>query len=136
MLLRCNGAILVQQSKLYSKYKSNQSKYYNNRHRVKSLPQLPDDTPMWVQTENSQVPGTIVHQATTPQSYIVSTPRGQLRRNRINLRPRLGRDPVEGMNRISETVQEPANRVEESWDRVVTQSQSGVVIRAPDPLRF
>ncbi|XP_065891689.1 uncharacterized protein [Dysidea avara] len=124
-------------NELHSKYKSDQSKYYNNRHRIKSLPQLPDDTPVWVQTENSQVHGTIVHQAATPRSYIVSTPSGQLRRNRINLRPRLGRKMVEGMNRIPETsVQEPANRVEESQDRVVARSQSGVMIRAPDRLRF
>jgi len=50
----------------------------------------------------------------------VSTPRGQLRRNCIDLRPRLGRDLVDGLNRIPETVQEPANSVGESQDRVVT----------------
>jgi len=36
---------------LHNKYKSNQSKYYNNQHRARSLPQLLDDTGVWVQTE-------------------------------------------------------------------------------------
>ena len=30
---------------LHGKYKANQSKYYDNRHRVRSLPPLPNDTP-------------------------------------------------------------------------------------------
>ena len=90
---------------------------------------------MWVRTEYLEQ-STVIHQATTPLSYIVSTPRGQVRRDRINLRPTLGRDPLEGLNRIPETVQELANSVGESRDRVVTQSQSGVVITAPDRLRL
>ena len=48
------------------------------------------------------------------------------------MKPRLGRDPLEGLNRIPKTVQGLANNEMESRDRVVTQSQSGVVIRAPD----
>ena len=121
---------------LHGKYKANQSKYYDNRHRVRSLPPLPNDTPVWVQTENSQEPGTIVHQAATPRSYLVSTPRGELRRNRINLRPRPGQDDIVETNRAPDTLQEPTDTVEQSQNRVVTRSQSGVRIRAPDRLRF
>jgi len=90
---------------LHGKYKANQNKYYDNRHRVRSLPQLPDDTPVWLQTENSQEPGTIVHQAATPRSYLVSTPREELRRNRVNLRPRPGQDNTVEMNRAPDTLQ-------------------------------
>ena len=107
---------------LHEKYKSGQRKYYNKRHNVRSLPSLPDNTPVWVQTENSQVPGTVVHQASTPRSYIASTPTGSVRRNRINLRNRRERG-------VPETPDEPPGRV-------VTRSQSGVVIRPPDRLRF
>ena len=73
---------------LHEKYKSTQEqeKYYNKRHRVKTLPSLPNNTPIWIQTENTQVPGTVVQQAATPRSYIVSTPTGQIRRNRVSLR--------------------------------------------------
>ena len=66
-------------SKLHQSYKSKQNHYYNRQYRVKSLQNLPDNTPVWVQTENSQVPNTVVQQAATPRSYIVSTPTGQVR---------------------------------------------------------
>jgi len=65
---------------------------------------LPENTPVWVQTENSQVPGTVVHQASTPRSYIVSTPTGSVRRNRINLRNRRERG-------VPETSDKPPGRV-------------------------
>ena len=41
------------------------------------LPSLPYNTPVWIQTENTHIPGTVVEQATTPRSYIISTPTGQ-----------------------------------------------------------
>lgn len=99
-----------------------QDKYYNNQHRVKTLPSLPDNTPVWIQTENSQVPGTVVHQATAPRSYVILTPTGQVRRNRISLRYRRERE-------ITHTVND-------SPSRVVTRSQSGTIIRPPDCSRF
>ena len=83
---------------LHMKYKSMQEKYYNNQHRATSLPSLPDNSPVWVQTESSQVPGTVVQQAATPRSYIVSTPTGQVRRNRISLRHRRERGTTEIAN--------------------------------------
>ena len=77
-----------QLKELHEKYKSSQSEHFNKRHRVRSFPPLPDNTPVLVQTENSHVPGTVVQQASTPQPYILSMPNGQMRRNRINLRIR------------------------------------------------
>ena len=91
---------------LHEKYKSKQENNYNNRHRVKTLPSLPDNTPVWIQTENTHVPGTVVQQAATPRSYIVSTPTGQLRRNRISLRHRRER----GMT-TENNVSEPPRRM-------------------------
>ena len=80
---------------LHQSYKSKQDDYYNRQHRVKSLPNLPDNTPVWVQTENSQVPGTVVQQAATPRSYVVSTPTGQVKRNRVSLRRRRERERLQ-----------------------------------------
>ena len=51
---------------LHDEYKSIQTKHYNKRHCVCSLPLLPNNTPVWVQTENSHVPGTVIQQASTP----------------------------------------------------------------------
>ena len=110
-------------STLHQSYKSKQDDYYNRQHRVKSLPNLPDNTPVWVQTENSQVPGTVVQQAATPRSYVVSTPTGQVRRNRVSLRRRRERETTETVHN------EPPNRV-------VTRSQSGIIIRPPNRLQL
>ena len=42
----------------------------NKQHHVHALSSsLPNNTPVWVQTENSHVPGTVIQQASTPQSY-------------------------------------------------------------------
>ena len=51
---------------VHQKYKDSQSKYYNRRHRVRTLPMLPDDTAVWVQNGSSQEPGNIVRSASTP----------------------------------------------------------------------
>ena len=41
---------------------------------------------MWVKTKGKDiVPGTVLSDADTPRSYIIHTPTGQLRRNRIQL---------------------------------------------------
>ena len=92
-----------------------QENYYNNRHHVKTLQSLPDNTPVWIQTENTHIPGTVVEQATTPRSYIISTPTGQIRRNKISLRHQRER----GMKIIEN---EPPRRV-------VTRSQIGTIVK-------
>ena len=53
------------------KFKIEQEKQYNRRHRVQDLPDLPDDTPVWVTTNGTNEPGTVVAPAGTPRSYIV-----------------------------------------------------------------
>jgi len=118
-----------QLKKLHEKYKSSQIEHYNKRHHVRSLPPLPDNIPVWVQTENSNVPGTVVQQASTPRSYILSTPNGQLRRNRANLRLRQPAGTPQRESRVPEMSSERPSRV-------VTRSQTGAVIRPPDRLRL
>ena len=103
----------------HQKYRDAQSKHYNRRHRVKTLPTLPDDTAVWVQHGNSQEPSNIVRSASAPRSYIVSMPRGEVRRNRIHLRLR-----------ERPTQQRSCNK------QVMTRSQTGTDIRAPNFLRF
>ena len=59
---------------LDKKCKKSQESCYNKRHRVKDLPVLPDQLPVWVETQGTQTPGQIQHRADTPSSYIVDTP--------------------------------------------------------------
>ena len=69
-------------------YKKKQRENYNKSHHTRDVDLLPNNTSVWVRTENTQQPGTIVSAADTPRSYLVSTPSGQVRRNRrhLNLR--------------------------------------------------
>ena len=70
------------------KYKESQKRHFDQHHRVRSLPWLSKDQPVWVETRGQQVPGRILHAANTPRSYVIETPSGQLRRNRSHLRVR------------------------------------------------
>ena len=67
------------------KYKQQQKENYDKRHRTSTLPELPDDTPVLVQTGNSRVPGTTLTQTDAPRSYLVQTSSGTVRRNRRHL---------------------------------------------------
>lgn len=104
---------------VHQKYRDSQSKHYNRCHRTRALPALPEDTAVWVQNEHSQDPGNIVRPASTPRSYIVSTPRGEVRRNRIHLR--LRERPVQQTNQNN---------------RVMTRLQTGTELRPPNYLRL
>ena len=68
------------------KFKYQQKLYYGCRHRARPLPLLPDDTRVWVTTDNRLIPGQVTSTADTPRSYLVDTPTGIMRRNRCDLR--------------------------------------------------
>ena len=46
--------------------KLQQKKNYDCRHRVRPLPPLSEDTPVWVNTQDRQIPGRIITSAATP----------------------------------------------------------------------
>ena len=73
---------------LDEKFKAEQKHNYDVRHRVRPLPTLPDNLPVWVNNQGNQVPGEIIQQASSPRSYLVETPNGQVRRNRSQIRVR------------------------------------------------
>ncbi len=70
------------------KNKRKQKRDYDQRHRVRPLVPLPEDTPVWVDTPHGQVPGSIVTTSTQPRSYLVDTQSGEVCRNREQLRLR------------------------------------------------
>ncbi|XP_061906727.1 uncharacterized protein K02A2.6-like isoform X2 [Entelurus aequoreus] len=65
--------------------KEKQQRRYNQRHRVRVLPQLQSGQEVWLPKENKH--GTVVQKASTPRSYIINTEEGSLRRNRTHMRP-------------------------------------------------
>ena len=113
-------------------YKLQQKKYYDQRHRTSTAVELPEGTPVWVSTQDSQSPGTVSQQLQSPRSYIVGTPTGQVRRNRRHLR-------VRSENATSESPEEaesPSNNGDSTESRdtrvIRTRSQTGTVVRPPD----
>ena len=54
-------------------YKLKQKDNFDKRHRTKDLPMIPDDTPVWVDSDNGPVSGRVVTSAGTPRSYLVDS---------------------------------------------------------------
>ena len=113
---------------LDQQYKQTQKENYNRRHRVRTLPELPENQAVWVGIQGQsgpQIPGQISCPASTPRSYIVETSSGELRRNRAHLRTRSDAQ-------FSETADAPTIT---NYSRPVTSLQTGTSIRPPDRLR-
>ena len=51
------------------RYRDNQKHNYDHRHTTKYLPELPDDTCVWVETLNKQIPMWIISARPEPRSY-------------------------------------------------------------------
>ena len=105
---------------LDAKYKETQKANYDRRRRVRNLPLLPNDSPVWVSTRDHQAPGTIVRPADASRSYVVNVPSGQTRRNRGDLRQRLDTDEPEHT-----PPQGPATRL-----------RTGASVQPPDRLTY
>ncbi|GBN56865.1 hypothetical protein AVEN_86259-1 [Araneus ventricosus] len=65
------------------KYGANQKKYYDKHNRVKELQELEHGQVVWITDRRSY--GRIKAKHAAPQSYLIETPRGIIRRNRYHL---------------------------------------------------
>ena len=63
------------------RFKKQQKTDYDRRHRVRDLPEIPDNTDVWITTGGQPIAGRTITSADTPRSYIVQTPTGETRRN-------------------------------------------------------
>ena len=66
-------------------FKEKQKEVSDRCHCTRSLPELPEDTSVWVTTNGNPTQGTVVNTSTEPRSYIVETPSSNIRRNRSHL---------------------------------------------------
>lgn len=126
-------------------YKKKQKQYYDKRNRVRTLPALPDESPVWVSTQQKQVPGTVLEPADTPRSYILDTPTGQVRRNRCDIRMRPTSSEHKNEGKTTDHEVEMDHEMEADSDqgtdpaadeRMMTRSRSGTVVRPPDRLTY
>ena len=99
--------------------------YYDKHHRVRALPSLPEDEPVWVETRGLQTPGRVSHTVDLPRSYVVETASGCSRRNHTHLR--ICCEPEQTVTSAEPTI---------SQSKAVTRSQTGTVLHPPDCLRF
>ena len=102
-----------------------QKEHYDQRHRVRTLPPLPEDQPVWVETRGFQTLGRVSLAFDAPRSYVVETASGQVRRNRSHLKT---------CSEDEQTVV-PAESVV-GTTRQVTWSQTRTVVHPPDRLRY
>jgi len=103
-------------------YKSKQKDNFDKSRRMKDLLVIPDDTPVWVDSDNGPVLGRVNTSAKTPRVYLVETPSGQLQRNRIHL----GAVPQQPSTGFTEDQSEPKEP-----RQIMTQSQTGTEICHP-----
>ena len=106
-------------------YKQKLKKQYDRRHRVRELPVLDDQVPVYISSgrSTSAILGSVVW-STGERSYEVQTPTGLSRRNRSQLHER----PVD-----DET---PTTNIRHSAHRspILTRSKTGTVLRPPNRL--
>lgn len=101
-------------------FKLTQKSNYDRRHRVRPLPEIPIDSEVWITSGDKPVRGAIVSVADTPRSYIVQTPKGQVRRNRehLNVVPRTS---------VPRDQSPPRER-----SPIMTRTRTGTAIHAPN----
>ncbi len=103
-------------------FKRTQKALYDRRHGVQELPNIPDNTRVWVTTDDRITAGTTVRMADTPRSYLVRTPHGDLRRNRAQL------------NVNPESTTEQTQEDQTTSSSIMTRSRTGTRLRPPERL--
>ncbi|XP_065902601.1 uncharacterized protein [Dysidea avara] len=66
--------------------KKRQKKDFDHHHRVHELPDIPDNTKVWVTSGETPIQAQVQSSAGAPRSYVIETPTGNVRRNRSQLR--------------------------------------------------
>ena len=108
-------------------FKQRQKADYDRRHRTHPLAPIPNDTEVWVTSGSTPSPGRVTAHSSTPRSYIVETPQGEMRRNRLHLNvvPN-GQSSTNISNNTTPVIR----------NRPVTRSVTGTAIHPPDRLSY
>ena len=108
-------AYLVEFRAKNESFKKKQERDYNQRHRAREIPSLPDDASVWVTSGNQPIPGRVIRPGITPRNYLVETSTGRIRRNQQHLN-------IVPENTTDSTLSDrfPATR-----SRIMTRSQTG-----------
>ena len=103
--------------------KERQKKDFDRHNQVHSLPDIPDNTDVWVTMADRPTRGHVVSSSKAPRSYTVRTPSGTVRRNRHHLRV---------LPSYSPPTAQPVGT--EPTRRIMTRQQTGTEIHPPNRL--
>ena len=132
-----SNAILIPQwsylkefKKKNAEFKKRQKEQFDSRHGAKELPEIPDDSEVWITSEDKPISGRVVTTGETPRSYVVETDSGELHRNRRQLivAPELESDS----SPVVESEQQP--ELNTPPRRIMTRTRMGIQIQPPDRL--
>lgn len=114
-----------------AEFKERQKANFDLRHRTREAPEIPDQVDVWVNSGSEPVRGTVTASAEQPRSYLVSTPSGDLRRNRsqLNIVPPTT-EGAPGLTREQSPAPQP------SPQKIMTRSRTGTDVSKPDYLRY
>lgn len=114
-------------------YKRKQKENFDLHHRVREASELPDQVDVWVNTGPEPVRGTVTNAAEQPRSYQVSTPSGDLCRNRsqLNVVPPRESDPESPRDQATSASSDPPLDPPPS-PRIMTRSRTGTRVVPPD----
>ena len=125
-------------------FKDEQKRHYDQRHKCRPLPDIPDGSKVWVMDGDIPTPATETHQVEAPRSYTVETEKGTIRRNRYHLKAVPPVPDPEGGTLPSSTEAEKMvagdqrNQIYQQTEttspphRIMTRSRTGTAIRPPD----
>lgn len=106
--------------------KEKQKENFDSRHRSKELAPIPNDTEVWIVSDDQRVPGRVVSPADRPRSYVVETPTGQVERNRSHLQVLPDTNETENESLTASPPEQPR--------RIMTRSKTGTAVSKPDRL--
>ena len=103
------------------------------RHRTRELPAIPENTDVWITTEGQPVQGKVMSTCDAPRSYVVRTPTGDVRRNRIQLNVQ---PPPVSTTVSKRTTDAPTTSTNTPTDRspIMTRRRTGTSINPPKRL--
>ena len=105
---------------------------YDQRHRAYPLVDIPDDQPVWVNTDGQQQQGRTVSTTEAPRSYLLGTPSGRVTRNHQHLTP-IHSSPQSSQNDTSTT---GTSTCVTRNSPVKARSQTGIKVTPPERLTY
>lgn len=115
-----------------AEFNRKQKEQFDRRHGAKELPEIPDDSEVWIMSEDKPISGRVVTIGETPRSYVVETESGELHRNmrQLIVAPESNSSPAVE----SEKQQQQQLEANIPPRRIMTRTRAGTQIQPPERL--